>query len=266
MDYFKKIESKPKDDLAWNIPEKRQGTVNIIGGNSQNFKMEIKIAEFIGEKYPIEKVNLVLPDALQKQLPPLPNFQFLPSTESGSFAESQALLDTFSAADFNLVLGDFSKNSITKNAVASAYKSSDTKNSGGGKMTLITRDSIDIISETEPEKILMNENLILLATMPQMIKILRAAYYPKMLTLSQSLVQMTETLHKFTLSYPVSIVTLYNEQIIIAENGQVRAVPLNKTSYTPLSFWQGELAAKILALNLYNPNNFIDATINAIFS
>ena len=258
MDYFSKIENEPKDNLTWNIPEQKQGTVNIIGGNSQSFKTEIKIAEFMSEKYPVKMVNLVLPDALKKQLPPLENFHFLPSTDSGSFDESQELIDIFDAADFNLVLGDLSKNSVTKTAVSSAYKSS-------VKMTLITRDGVDVLTDSQPEKILMSENLILLASMPQLIKLLRATYYPKMLLLSQSLMQVAETLHKFTLSYPVSIVTLHSEQILIAKDGQVVALPLAKTAYTPLSFWQGEPAAKIAALNLYNPNNFIDATIAALF-
>ena len=259
MEYFAKVETKPIDDLSWNIPEQKQGTVNIIGGNSQNFKSEIKIAEFLSAKFPIANVNLILPDALKKQLPPLPNFIFLPSTDSGSFDESQAIIDVFNATDFNLVLGDFSKNSITKNAIKSAYQSSE-------KMTIITRDAVEIITDTQPEKLLMNENLIIMATMPQLIKLFRAAYYPKMLTLSQSLMQVAEALHKFTLSYPVSIITLHNEQIILATNGNVAAVPLAKTSYTPLSFWQGESAAKITAMNLYNPNNFIKATLTAIFS
>lgn len=259
MDYFSKIETKPEDDLTWNIPEQKQGTVNVIGGNSQNFKAEIKIAEFLGEKYPIENINLILPDALKNNLPNLPNFKFLPSTETGSFNESQELIDIFDIADFNLILGDLSKNSITKNAVSSAYKSS-------GKMCLVTRDSVDALADMGPERTLMNENLILLATIPQLIKILRAVYYPKMLLLSQSLMQVAETLHKFTLSYPISIVTLHSEQILIAKDGKVVAMPLAKSAYTPLAFWQGEVAAKILALNLYNPNNFIDATLNALFS
>ena len=97
-----------------------------------------------------------------------------------------------------------------------------------------------------------------------MQKILRAVYYPKMLLLSQSLVQVVEVLHKFTLSYPVSIVTLHNGQILVAKDGVVKAVSMEKSGYLPIMIWSGELAAKIVALNLYNPNNFIKATIAAI--
>ena len=259
MDYFEKIESAPSNDLAWNIPERKQGTVNIIGGNAQSFRTEIKIAEFLTNNYPIENINIVLPDALKSKLPPLPNFIFVPSTDAGSFAESQALIDAPSSADFTIILGDLSKNSITKKAISSACKSSE-------KPLLITRDTVEVVTDYQPDRILMNENLITMASMPQLQKLLKSVYYPKMLLLSQSLVQVAETLHKFTLSYPAKIITLHNEQILIAKNGQVKALPLAKTSYSPLTFWQGELAAKIAALNLYNPNHFIDATVTAIFS
>ena len=50
MDYFKKIDSKPSDDLLWNVPERKQGTVSIIGGNGQNFRTPVKTAEYLGEK------------------------------------------------------------------------------------------------------------------------------------------------------------------------------------------------------------------------
>lgn len=259
MDYFSKIEKRPEEDLGWNIPEKNLGTVNVFGGNSQNFKTEIRVGEFLGSKYPIENLNLVLPDVLKSQLPDLPNFKFLSSTESGSFKDVEEIAAVFNAGDFNLSLGDLSRNSVTGKAVASAYEFTE-------KPLLITRDAVDLLAENLTEKSLMNENLIFFASMPQLIKVLRAVYYPKMLLLSQSLIQVVEVLHKFTLSYPVSIITLHDGQILVAKNGEVKAVPISFSGYSPIMFWQGELAAKILAMNLYNPDNFIKATIAAIFN
>lgn len=257
MDYFEKIEVQ-KEDLTWNIPETNQGSVNVIGGNSKHFKTEIKTTEFIS-KYPIKSLKLILPNSLKSQLPNLPNFVFLESTDSGSFANENELLDSFNSADYNLLLGDLSKNTITEKAVTTACKNSE-------KPLLITRDSIDLITSHQPEKVLMNENVILMASMAQLQKLFRAVYYPKMLLLSQSLIQVAEALHKFTLSYPTKIIALHSDQILVAENGQVKAIQLTKTNYNALSFWQGEVAAKITALNLYNPNNFINATISAFFS
>ena len=259
MDWFEKIEKKPSEDLTWNIPERKFGTVNVFGGNSQSFKTEIKIAEFLGEKYPIESLNLVLPDALKSQLPSLPNFHFLSSTESGSFKDAEEIIEIFNAADYILSLGDLSKNSITGKAVASAYEFTE-------KPIIITRDAVDLFAENVSEKVLGNSNLIFFASMPQMIKLFQAVYYPKMILLNQSLMQVSESLHKFTLSYPVSLITVHNEQILIAKNGEVKAIPLSCSNYSPFLIWQGEFAAKILAMNLYNPDNFIKATVAAIFT
>lgn len=257
MDYFKKIEDGPLEDLTWNIPERKQGTVNIIGGNSQNFRTPVKTAEFLGSKYPVENINVVLPDTLKEKLPPLPNFVFLPSTESGSFS-GEGLEKVLNSADYNLVIGDISKNSITAKELQSALKVTE-------KMTILTRDSVDIIAEGNPERLLMNENIIIFGSLAQLQKVLRAVYYPKMLLLSQSLMQVVEILHKFTLSYPVSLVTLHNGQVLVAASGNVVAVPLEKTSYSALSIWNGELAARIMAMNLYNPNNFISSCVASLF-
>ena len=258
MDYFEKLEHNPYEDLMWNISEQKQGTVNVIGGNEGNFRTEIKVAEFLSGKYPLKSVDLVLPDSLKNKLPPLSNFVFMPSTDAGTFDDSQALHNVFNAADFNLVLGDFSKNRVTVKAIASAIESTE-------KMTFVTRDSVDLITERNPDKTLMNEELIIFASIAQLVKLLRAVYYPKVLLLSQSLVQVAEVLHKFTLSYPVSIITFHSGQILIAGNGIVKAVSIEKTDFTPLTIWSGELAGKIVALNLYNPNQFIKASVSALF-
>ncbi len=258
MEYFEKIEENPYQDLLWNIPERKQGSVNIVGGNSQNFRTEVRTAEFISEKYPLKKVDLVLPDVLENKLPAMPDFSFMPSTDSGSFAESQELTDVFNEADFNIVLGDLSKNAITGRAISQAVRAVE-------KMTLLTRDTVDLLSENEPERLLMNENLVFLSSLTQLQKLLRAVYYPKMLILSQSLIQVAETLHKFTLSYPVSVVTLHNGQLIVAVSGSVKTVALDKTGYNPIEVWNGELSSKIVAMNLYNPGDIMKATISALF-
>lgn len=259
MDYFQKIEQKPDPDLTWNLPEQKRGTVNIIGGNSNSFRTEIKTAEFFYANCPVAHPILVLPDSLKSKLPDLPEVVYLGSTDSGSFGDVESLNTVMAAADYNLLLGDLSKNSATAEAVHHALKDL-------GCPMLITRDAVDLIIDHKPESILSNPQITFFASMPQLQKLFRAVYYPKMLLLSQSLVQVSDALHKFTLSYPTNIITLHNEQILIAKNGEVKAVPLEKSGFVPLTFWNGELAAKITVLNLFNPDNFVDATICAIFS
>ncbi len=258
MDYFEKLESNPYEDLKWNIPERKQGTVNVVGGNAQRFRDEVKVAEFLDGNYPVETVRLILPDALKGKLPQMPSFSFLPSSDSGSFAESQELVDVFNAADYNLVLGDLSRNAVTGRAVASACR-------GAEKMTLVTRDAVDLLADNMPERWLMNENIVVMASVTQLAKLLRAVYYPKMLLMSSSLMQVAEVLHKFTLSYPVGVVTLHNGQILVAKDGMVKAVALVSSGYSPIMFWGGELAGRIVAMNLYNPSQFIPATVCGIW-
>ena len=257
MDYWKKIDENPYADLYWNIPERPDGKVNIIGGNSQSFNTESRIAEKLGASFPIKDLKIVLPDALKKQLPPLPNLYFVSSTDSGSFKNADELLTVIDDADYNLLLGDISKNQITAQAII--YTCEKTT-----KPLLLTRDTVDVICE-KAERLLMNENIILYASIPQLKKLFQAVYYPKMLLLTMSTMQLVEALHKFTLSYPTRIITFHNGQILVAENGTVNSIPLEKTSYSPLTFWTGQLAANIVAMNLFIPNNFLPATIAAIF-
>lgn len=287
MDYFKKIEENPYADLYWNIPEIKQGSINVIGGNGQSFRTPVKVAEFLAGHYPVHTINTVLPDVLQGRMPAVEGLIFGKSTDTGSFANGEELAKIMQGADFNLLVGDFSKNTVTARAVVSAINGDAVKSMPdlNGRTTgtsmvgakgsasqssdlplLITRDGVDIVAEYQPERTLMRENLILLASLPQLQKLLRAVYYPKMLIMTQSLVQVVEVLHKFTLSYPCKIITLHLGQILVASDGAVVAVPVEKSGYSPLMVWGGELAGKIVALNLYNPNQFMKATVAGVFA
>ena len=257
MDYYRKIEDRNFADLSWNIPETRQGALNIIGGNSQSFKTEIRITETVSRKYPIDRLSLVLPDALKTIIPNIPDVIFLPSTESGSFGQSEKLQAVFNSADYNLVLGDLSKNNITSKALVSTIRST-------AKPVLITRDAVDSLIAGHPDDAALNQNLVCMASLVQLQKLLRSLFYPKMLLLSQSLMQVVEVLHKFTLSYPMKIITLHNGQILIAEDGRVSDISLEFVDISAMQLWLGNVAADVAIFNLYNPNNFTDATISAL--
>lgn len=258
MEYWKKIEQNIYSELAWNIPESKQGSVSVIGGNSQSFNTAVRISEQLSNKFSIKNVKTILPDALQTQLPAIDNFVFLPSTDSGSFANSAILPEVFNQVDFNLVIGDLSKNSITEKAISNACASTE-------KPTMLTRDSVDLVCAENPEQLLMNPNIIIFCSVVQLQKLFRSVFYPKVILLSQPLMQIVEAIHKFTLSYPAKIITFHDGQILVAENGQVNIIPLEKTGYSPLTLWTGTLAAKIITYNLFNPNIFLKATTSAIF-
>ena len=111
----------------------------------------------------------------------------------------------------------------------------------------------------------MRGNLTIFGSIVQWQKLFKSVYYPKILMASQSLIQVAEAFHKFTLSYPVQTLALHDGQILISKNGKVVVVPLEKTGYLPLTVWTGELAAKVIALNLFNPDKFVEATVAALF-
>ncbi len=257
MELLKKHDQNPYADLFWNLPETKKGTVNVLGGNAQSFQTVVRTAEFLAQHYPVATVNVVLPDSLRSKLPNLPNFQFLPATSTGSFSGAE-LPETLATADFNLLLGDLSKNRITSQAFAQAL-------AAATQPVLITRDAIDLLTDSNPAPLLLNPNLSFLATAQQLQKLLRAIYYPKVMTLSQSLLQIAELLHKFTLSFAVGLVTFHSGQILVAQNGRVEAVPLAASGFSPITLWSGTFAARITALNLFNPHNFVPATVAAVF-
>lgn len=259
MDYLEKYQKNPTDNLSWNLPtETPQGSFAIIGGSSSSFRTSVKITEFVSNFVNLKELKTVLPDSLKSKLPPLENLIFLKSTDTGSFKDPDELKSVIESADSSLIIGDLSKNSVTKKAVESAEVSS-------REPLFVTRDAVDLIADSAAEKLLMRPDFTIMGSIVQWQKILHAIYYPKMLMPSQSLVQVAEVFHKFTLSYPARIVTFHDGQILVVENGRVALVPLEKTTYSPLTLWSGELAAKIAIMSLFNPDRFIEATISAIF-
>ena len=256
--YLHKLDNNPYTNIAWNVPEQKQGKLAVIGGNSQSFRTPVRVAEWVSKNYPVREVQVVLPDALASKLPELPSVTYLHSTESGSFAESDELMRVMNEADVTLVVGDVSKNAITGKALAEACVAAE-------KYVVVTRDAVDALSENMPERWLMNPNITLMGSVAQLQKLLRAVYYPKILMMSQSLVQVAEVLHKFTLSYPVDVVTFHNGQIIVAHGGEINVVPLEKSGASVLMLWGGELAAKIACLSLYSPGSEFEAATSAFF-
>ena len=257
LDYFtKQSGTKLFQDLEWNIPEQKTGIVSIIGGNSENFATVIHSAEKLSSTYPLKTINLLLPESLKSKLPPLPDLIFLPATDSGSIKKSDVLNDYVDSSDFALFLGDLSKNSETSIAISGALKETSTP-------ALITRDTIDLILPEMPD-IIERGHLFIVGSLAQMQKLFRAVYYPKVLLLSMPLIPVVEALHKFTLSYPCTILTFHQEQIIVANHGKVVAVPLKNTGYSPISLWNGELASKIAANNVFSAGQPLEATVFSI--
>lgn len=255
--YWTKQEKPLFSDLFWNLPEQKHGSVSVIGGNSQNFSIVNRVANQLAT-FPIRDIISVLPDVLRSKIPPVPGVEFCPSTESGSFKKSSEFSYALQSNDMNLIIGDLSKNSQTSIALSEAMKQ--TK-----KPTILTRDSIDLVLN-DMVNLIEKEDLFFIGSMAQMQKLFRSVYYPKVLLLSMPILPVIEALHKFTITYPCTILTFQSGQIIVANCGDVVTTPIEKTPYSPIMLWSGDLAAKIAALNLFNPSKPLEATSAAIFA
>ena len=256
FNYWKKQDKPLFSDLLWNLPEQKSGKLAIVGGNSQNFSTEVKISEFCLKNFSLESVTTIFPDSLKTKLPPFPNLVFAPSTDSGTFKKSAELASALDSSDISVFLGDFSKNAETSIAISSALKSLTTP-------AIITRDTIDLVADTAGDFI-EKDNLFIIASAIQLQKLFRALYYPKVILLSTPILPVVEVLHKFTLSYPVTILTFHEGQILTAHSGKVISTPIEKTSYSPLSLWSGELASRIATLSLANPSLPLESATAAI--
>ena len=120
------------------------------------------------------------------------------------------------------------------------------------KPVFVVRDGVDVLTPDVMNWSMREAPMTVYATMSQLQKMLRTMYYPKIITLSMPMNQLIETLHKFTLSYALTIVTFHEGQIVVAHDGQVISEDIGDTEYTQISFWDGSLQARAAVLALWN--------------
>ena len=216
-------------------PEQRRmaGKILIIGGNNGAF---FTVAHTMTEAQQIGAgaVRVLLPSSLSNKVPSTPEVFFTKAESSGAFGKDSVIdmLEHDRWADEVAFVGDIGKNAETSLAVVDFLKKSD-------KPVFLMRDAVDAVTQDAAAWSSMRDvATVILATVPQLQKLLRALYYPKIITLSMPTNQLVETLHKFTSSYDMTIATLHNGQILIAQNGEVVTMDLQKTGYTPISLWE----------------------------
>ena len=279
-------------DVRWNLPERATGSLSIVGGSSHGFQAVVRAGEFASTNLPLAHVQLVLPSSLEKVLANAgaagsatggknttggrnavssrnttsnknvassklaPQLLFAPATPAGTLAKSSTL--TQQNADAVLLIGDLSKNAETAEAMSALCRAY------AGPL-VIARDSLDLLT-TNASSLVMRPHTTLVASLAQLQKLFRALYYPKMLLLTAPLMSVVEALHKFTLSYPVTLLTLHEGQILTAAGGEVVSTPLGDTDYSPLGLWNGELATRVAAYQIFCPGQELAATTAAILA
>ncbi len=223
-------------DIEWEKPEQKAqaGRLGIIGGNKLGFA---GVAEAYSVAYQtgVGSVKVLLPDCLKKSIPASwTDVAYGASTVSGGLAKD-ALPDTLALASWSttlLLVGDAGRNSETAITYESLLRNSE-------KPVIITRDAIDLVKNA-PEMLANRPNTLLVLSFGQLQKLFQAVYYPKMLTFSMQLLHIVEAVHKFTITYPITLAVLHKDTVIVAHGGEVTTTPWG----SPLLIWRGNTAAR----------------------
>lgn len=244
--------SKPLfPDIEWSRPERRDqaGRLGIIGGNKLGFSgvaasYEAALQTGAGE------VRVLLPDALRGTIPrTITDTIYSTSTPSGSLA-SDALVDMLALGSWSngiLLAGDAGRNSET----AIVYERFLQQYTGP---VTITRDAVDLVKNTA-HTLVDRPSITLVMSFAQLQKLLQSVYYPKILTFSMQLMQLVDVLHKFTITYPITIVTFHRERLIVAHGGDVVTHEFND----PMLIWRGVTATRAASYLLWSPSRPLEA-------
>ena len=245
-------------DLEWSKPEQRSlsGRLGIVGGNKLGFA-GVAEAYSTALKTGAGEVRVLLPDVLKKTIPAaMTDAHFAATNPSGSLAKD-ARIDLLALGAWSnqmLMIGDAGRSSET--AILYEEFLLDYK----GPLT-VTRDAIDLIKNSSRTLVERPDTLII-ASFAQLQKLFQAVYYPKVLTFSMQLTNIVEALHKFTITYPITIAVLHRDTFIIASDGQVVTTPWED----PMLIWRGAVASKAATYWLWNPSKPLAATAAAVVS
>jgi len=245
-------------DIEWNKPEQKglAGRLGIIGGNKLGFagvaeSYQAAVSAGVGN------VRVLLPDDLRKAIPKvITDTVFAATNPSGSLAkEAIAEMSALGVwAQSILLVGDAGRSSET----AILYENFIRDYKG---QLIITRDAVDLVKNT-PQVLAERPDTLLVVSFAQLQKLFQALYYPKVLTFSMQLTNIVEALHKFTITYPVSIAVLHKDMLLVASDGRVTSTPWEN----PMAIWRGQTATKAAAYWLWSPNKTIEAVTASFVS
>ena len=248
QDYWKKqTATNPLyPDIEWSKPERRDqaGKLLIVGGNKLGFAAVAESYRTVLDSG-VGQARVFVPDCLKKEIPAtLTDVMFGACTTSGGLSKESLPELTASAAwaDAVLLIGDAGRNAET----ALAYEEFITNFE---KPLTVTRDAIDLV-KNNPSLLVERPDTLIIASFAQIQKLFQGVYYPKMLTFNMQLLQLVDALHKFTITYPCTIMTLHKDMLVIAKGGEVVTQPWD----APMAIWRGSIASQAAAYWLWNPS------------
>lgn len=257
-DYWHKqtIEKPLYPEIEWSKPEQKflRGKLGIIGGNKLGF---LSVAENynLALETGIGEAKVLLPDILKKTVPKnMLDVIFADTNPSGSL--SSDALEKMKAmsewADGILLIGDTGKNSETAILYENFLREDKVK-------IVITRDAIDLMKNNY-NLLVERKDTLIISSFAQLQKIFQSVYYPKVLTFSMQLSNFIEALHKFTITYPITITTLHKDTLVIAHDGDVVSMPFNN----PMQIWRGNTATRASVYWIWNSDKPLESTASSL--
>ncbi len=235
--WLKQTSAKPLfPDIEWQRPQHKSlaGKLLIVGGNKLGFAA---VAQAYGDAQAagVGECRAILPDALK---PVIDKFAldcvYVPTNPSGGMSREAlpALIASAEWADAILLIGDAGRNSETAITLEGLIAKTT-------RPIIMTRDAVDLL-RAGMAQILERSGTTLIVSLAQLQKIFQAVYYPKTILFSMQLATLVETLHKFTITYPVTIVVLHQNHLVVAHEGRVSTTPWDDA----MMIWRGSVATK----------------------
>lgn len=215
-------------DLLWSRPEHRThaGKLLIVGGNEHGFSAPAE-AYSAALKAGAGAVRVVLPDKLHRTIGKLfPESEYAASTPSGSFA-SRSLAELLAAAqwaDRVLLAGDFGSNSETIAMIENFT------GKYSGKLVL-ANDALDHI----PASLIERENTLFVLNFSRLQKLFQIIHSTVAITSKMDLISLVEALHQLTEGTKLQVITMHDEHIFVALEGQVSTTKDNNNSLAKLA-------------------------------
>ncbi len=234
-------------DIEWGKPEQRSqaGRLGIVGGNKLGFA-GVADSYSTALKTGAGEVRVLLPDILRKTIPTnITDTVFGATNPSGSLAgdalHDMQALDAWATGI--LLAGDAGRNSETAILYENFILSST-------KPLIITRDAVDLVKNSATT-LVERPNTLLVVSFAQLQKLFQSVYYPKILTFSMQLSSLVEAVHKFTITYPVSIAVLHKDYLVVSSAGEVTSTHWENA----MAIWRGQVATRAAVYWLWNPGS-----------
>lgn len=256
--WIKQTDKALFEQLEWDKPERRDqaGRLLIIGGHLHNLNAPGKAYEYV-RGAGIGSVQIVLPNKVKSLVgKTLPNALFLPSTTSGEFSREglSELIAHTQWADMILITGDVGRNSQTSLLITDLLTHVSTP-------AVLTKDAIDALKNT-PDVMLRRQHTTLVASFAQLQDLVNRVIPGDPILFSMGLVKLVEQLQKLTMTYPANIVTLHQNALCVASQGQVSTTPATGSEERA---WRTKTAAIAACYQTWYPDKTFEALTHAAF-